>query len=675
MKTAIITGITGQTGSYLAEILLNKGYKIYGLRRRSSVFNTERIDHILKDPHIDDRLELVYGDLSDYASIVNIVSDVKPDLFLNEGAQSFVRVSFEIPEYTADVSGVGVIRCLEAIRKFSPKTKFLQASTSELFGNAPAPQNEKTIMIPRSPYGCAKLLGYSSVVNYREAYGLFAANSISFNHECISENTPIIIKKNDFWDVCSAANIIPLLRKGKNIQTFDLERSNIDIWDGNNWVKLKTITATKRNKKNPDHNMLSIKSRGGIINVTSHHTMLKGKDNYEEVLAKNLKISDELYLSSLPLVSDKKHHTIITHELAELLGLLASDGCVTHHHIQFTNNNDELIDRVSYLWKTTFLGNTTTRNGVSGLNRERFVKQTYLNGCGNIAKWIDDQIYTKKDRFKRVPPIILNSTTDIQKSFLTGYYAGDGLKKGKGESVATNSPFLAQGLVLLYKNQNINCSIYSQNRNNKTYYQINLKKENGNGTHLIKNPNEIMHIINDTNNNEWVFDLETESGLFTAGIGYAVVHNSPRRGEVFITRKVTRAATRIKFGLQDYLWVGNTSAKRNWNHCKDICDAKMLIIEADNPDDYVIGTEETHSVQELIEIVFEKLDLDWKKYTKIDERYLRPSEVENLSCDSSKIKNNLGWQPKYTFDQLVDEMVQHDLKLAKEEALILESRK
>jgi GDPmannose 4,6-dehydratase len=321
---AVITGITGQTGSYLAEILLDKGYQVYGLKRRSSSFNTERIDHLFDRPN----LKLVYGDLADYSSILSLVSSVKPDLFFNMGAQSHVRVSFDIPEYTMDVTGNGVMRCLEAIRNCSPATRFLQASSSEMYGSTPPPQNETTPFHPRSPYAVAKVSGYHSTVNYREAYGLFACNTICFNHE------------------------------------------------------------------------------------------------------------------------------------------------------------------------------------------------------------------------------------------------------------------------------------------------------------------------------------------------------SSRRSETFVTRKITRAATRIKLGLQDKLFLGNLEAKRDWGHAKDYAKAMYQIITADDPDDYVVSTGEMHSVQEFVDLVFSKLNLDPKKYVHFDPRYLRPSEVDALQGDSSKLRNKLGWKPEYTFEKLMNEMLIEDMKLAEKERLI-----
>lgn len=325
---ALITGITGQDGSFLAELLLEKGYEVYGLIRRSSSFNTGRIDHIYEDPHSSDvQLRLVYGDLNDASSLNKILRDVCPDEIYNLGAQSHVRVSFDIPEYTAEVTGLGAIRFLEAIREVGIRSKFYQASSSELFGKVKEiPQNEKTPFYPRSPYGCAKAFAFYTTVNYREAYNLFACNGILFNHE------------------------------------------------------------------------------------------------------------------------------------------------------------------------------------------------------------------------------------------------------------------------------------------------------------------------------------------------------SERRGETFVTRKITRAATCIKMGLQDKLFLGNLDAKRDWGYAKDYVEAMWLMLQQDEPDDYVIATGETHSVKEFLEAVFELLDLDWRRYVEIDPRYFRPTEVEFLLGDATKAKEKLGWRPKVNFEEFVNIMVEADLELAKKEA-------
>jgi GDPmannose 4,6-dehydratase len=195
-KRALITGITGQDGSYLAELLLSKGYEVHGLIRRASTFNTSRIDHLYVDPHTPDaRLFLHYGDLSDAARLVTLLAEINPDEVYNFAAQSHVRVSFDEPEHTADTTGTGTIRMLEAVRLSGIKTRFYQASSSELYGATPPPQNEDTPFSPRSPYAAAKLYSYWITRNYREAYGLFAVNGILFNHESPRRGETFVTRK------------------------------------------------------------------------------------------------------------------------------------------------------------------------------------------------------------------------------------------------------------------------------------------------------------------------------------------------------------------------------------------------------------------------------------------------------------------------------------------------
>src|SRR5437867_7328818 len=319
---ALITGITGQDGSYLAELLLSKGYEVFGVIRRSSSFNTGRIDQIYQDPHVPDaHLRLVYGDLNDASSLNRILRTIRPDEIYNLGAQSHVRVSFDIPEYTAEITGIGTIRLLEALRESGlEKTRFYQASSSEMFGSSLPPQNESTPFHPRSPYACAKVFAYWVTVNYREAYGFHAVNGILFNHE------------------------------------------------------------------------------------------------------------------------------------------------------------------------------------------------------------------------------------------------------------------------------------------------------------------------------------------------------SPRRGETFVTRKVTRAAGRIKLGLQQELFLGNLDARRDWGYASDYVEAMWRMLQREEPEDYVIATGEAHTVRELLELAFGRLDLDWRKHVKIDPKYYRPTEVDLLVGDASKARRQLDWKPTVSFPELVAMMVDSDIE-------------
>ena len=321
-NVALITGITGQDGSYLAELLLSKNYEVHGIIRRSSSFNTSRLNSIYQDPHVDDRkLILHYGDLQDSSSLVNLIREIKPNEIYNLGAQSHVKVSFEIPEYTSDITGTGSIRLLEAIRASGIQTKFYQASSSEIFGSTPPPQNENTPFHPRSPYGVSKLFSYWATVNYREAYGIHASNGILFNHE------------------------------------------------------------------------------------------------------------------------------------------------------------------------------------------------------------------------------------------------------------------------------------------------------------------------------------------------------SPRRGETFVTRKITRAVARIKAGIDQNVYLGNLDSRRDWGYAKEYVEAMWLMLQQPTGDDFVIATGESATVREFAEVAFGKVDLDWQKYVKIDERYLRPAEVDSLIGDSSKAKKILNWVPKTNWKQLAGLMVEADIRL------------
>lgn len=221
MKKALITGITGQDGSYLVEFLLSKGYEVHGLMRRSSTNNTKRIGHVFLDPHrAETELFLHYGDLSDSEQVSNIIYNIKPDEIYNLGAQSHVRVSFDIPEYTGNVTALGVTRLLESIRRSGNEIKFYQASSSEMFGSAEPPQNEKSPFIPRSPYACAKLYAYWMVNNYREGYNMFACNGILFNHESPRRGENFVTRKI----TRSISSIIAKKQKKLYLGNLDSER-------------------------------------------------------------------------------------------------------------------------------------------------------------------------------------------------------------------------------------------------------------------------------------------------------------------------------------------------------------------------------------------------------------------------------------------------------------------
>src|SRR5690242_6847188 len=279
-RSALITGVTGQDGSYLAELLLEKGYEVHGMVRRASTEKFERIEHIRN------RITLHQGDLLDQRSIVDALRAARPDEIYNLAAMSFVAVSWIQPTLTAEFTGTGVTRMLEAMREVCPDARFYQASSSEMFGKVrEVPQNETTPFYPRSPYGVAKAYGHFITVNYRESYDLFACSGILFNHECCASSTPLLVRQDGVLAVKTAADLVPLLRKGRSVQSFE-PKGLLEIWGENEWTVVTGITATRRRRTDPDHELLSIQARAGTVDVTAHHTMLDSDG--EEVKARDV---------------------------------------------------------------------------------------------------------------------------------------------------------------------------------------------------------------------------------------------------------------------------------------------------------------------------------------------------------------------------------------------------
>ena len=656
-KRALITGITGQDGSYLAEFLLAQGYEVIGMIRRSSTVNFERIRHF------QEQVTLTTGDLLDEVSLISMLREHRPAEVYNLAAQSFVQTSWPQPVFTGETTALGVTRVLDAIRIVDPDIRFYQASSSEMFGKVvEVPQRESTPFYPRSPYGVAKVYGHWITVNYRESYNMFACSGILFNHECISETTPLIVRCEGYLDVVSPSELVPLVRQGRSQQTFEVPE--LEIWDGESWTRITAITATRRRTSDPDHRMLSIQARSGGVEVTAHHHML---DSEREVrVARTLHPGDQLALAAdLPATPS---WTALTTEMAEFLGLLTAEGYVSESgKIQFTNSSVELRDRVSELWSKLYLGTSTTPLHPSGWNAERVAGQLYLIGDRAIGRWLREQLYADNG-FKRVPRLVLNSTLDIQRAYLAGYHAGDGLKAGNGESIKTNSALLAQGLCLLHTQQGRQCSVYIEHRGERTYYQLNsasAQELEQKGQHLHKPAENIRRIDEPATADEWVFDIETESGVFCAGVGRIIVHNSPRRGLEFVTRKITNGVARIKLGIDRELRLGNLESQRDWGFAGDYVKAMWMMLQQDQPDDFVVATGQTQSVRRFCELAFGHVGLDYQRYVVLDERFMRPAEVDLLVGDPAKAHAVLGWQPETTFEQLVTAMVDADIALLK----------
>jgi GDPmannose 4,6-dehydratase len=389
-----------------------------------------------------------------------------------------------------------------------------------------------------------------------------------------------------------------------------------------------------------------------------------------EVPARDLSVGDRLKLAEeLP---QPPYWSALTEELAELLGLLCADGYVARdrRHVSFTNNDPELRRRVAELWSRCFLGSSFECDGVSGFDRQIAVGKLNLNGGASVGAWLREQLYTSSAH-KQVPPLVLNADFDVQDAFLRGYYMGDGLKRGNGRAFKTNSAVLAQGLCWLYHLVDQPASVYVERRGAATYYQVNLASPvriGNKGEHLRRDPAEVMKVCDvQRAQDDWVFDLETESGSFCAGVGRIVVHNSPRRGLEFVTRKITWHVAAIKLGLRSELRLGNLDAERDWGFAGDYVRAMWLMLQQERPDDFVVATGVTHSVRECVEVAFEHAGLSLEDHVVTDPGLLRPAEVEHLIGDASKARRVLGWQPEVSFEVLIRMMVDADLALLRHE--------
>jgi len=651
-KRALITGITGQDGSYLAELLLERGYEVHGMVRRSS---TEKFDRI---EHLRDRITLHQGDLLDQRSLVDTLKVSRPDEIYNLAAMSFVAVSWIQPTLTAEFTGVGVTRMLEAMREVCPEARFYQASSSEMFGKVQeVPQTEETPFYPRSPYGVAKAYGHFITVNYRESYDLHATSGILFNHECVASSTPLVVRENGLVRVATPADLVPLRRKGAGVQGF--EPKGLEVWDGEDWTDVLAITATRRRPADPDHELLSIQTRGGVVDATAHHTMLDA--DHAPLRADAVAEGDRLALAEE--VPYAPAWTALDRHLAELLGLLAADGYVdVEGRVRFTHDDPELQRRVAELWSRCFMGRARSSEGADAR-----AGRMELTGSPQAGAWLREQLYTPTG-YKQVPPLVLNAAPEVHEAFLAGYHAGDGAERDEGASATTSSPVLAQGVLWLYARTGHRASVDAVQRAGRSWYRLHVPSAVGVGAetrHLPRDPAEVRRIASSVvPDDEWVFDLETASERFCAGVGGLVVHNSPRRGLEFVTRKITWHAAAIKLGKLDKLRLGNLDAKRDWGYAKDYVEAMWLMLQQDKAEDFVIATGETHTVRECVEVAFDQAGIpNWEQYVEIDQSLVRPAEVDLLIGNPAKAERVLGWKPRTTFEQLIRLMTDADLKL------------
>ena len=690
-KTIVVTGVTGQDGSHMVDFLLkNTDYLIFGGVRRLSVYNHENIKHIKSD-----RFHLINFDLTDSHAISRTVEKLQPDYFINFAAQSFVASSWDFARQTWQTNSTAVLDILEAIRLYKPSCRLYQAGSSEEFGNVQyTPQDENHPLKPRSPYGASKAASRQLVKVYRESYGLYAVQGYLFNHECLTEKTPIIIKYKDsgLINILPISEIVPHRRnhlKGKKYISTD--NCNYLIWDGGTWSEILTRTATW-NDENNDKDIHRIMCRAGFYEATADHiSFVKGG---MQIKTKDLSVNNELELKPLP---EKNNISIVLDEEAELLGLMTAEGYISEDgRGKFTNKDNDLCERVKFLWSKLSSGYTSEYYSQSGFTNRKDIKNINLCGDSNYLKLLRKNLYTETGD-KRIPIKILNSNLKTIQIYLKAYNDGDGLKasnqKTEFQGFTTSSYTLASGLCYLLSLLKFRFTLCPEERGDRLYFKININSNNKNisnkGKHLIKSQNEVTK-ISKLQYSGWLFDLETKSGTFSAGIGFSWVHNSPRRGEEFVTRKITKNIARIYHAIKNNepfspLELGNIEAKRDWSDAEDFIEGVWMMLNQDKynnnydgtPKEYVFSSNETHTIKEFAEKAFAYagisgewigeaehtifINKDKKTLIQINPKFYRPAEVELLLGDYNRARKELNWQPKISFDKLIEKMVQWDL--------------
>jgi len=726
-KTAIVTGILGQDGPYLAQHLLSLDYKVYGMMRRYSNPNFSNLDYL----GITNDVEYVSGDLIDESSLMGIIKSIKPTEFYNLAAQSHVAVSFDQPRLTAEVDAIALVYIMDAIKNFSPTTRFYQASTSELFGNnhVQGMQDMETAFHPRSPYATAKLYAHWLTINYREAYKLHTSCGILFNHETMAENMPIIFKENNTSEIDikpigevvrnNLVNDTSIMAKNHNSYIESKPDNDILIWDKNDWTKVIFASGYPHDKSNDNKKPKVINARKSTFIATGDHIVFKKDDT--EIPVNDIKQGDKLRLVSYPDINEIQDKQTITKEEAELLGLIVSDGYTkingTSSVIVTGQEPIGKLDKCAELWSTISKdGLVHFSYAASGFSDNKIPRITLVQS----KEWISQFAIYNEDHTKRIPKQILNANTEIMLAFLRGYYMGDGLKATNTiyefSNFKTNSPVLASSLLFLVSKttkQDYNITVEPNETwdgGEDFYYSVNLLSnsprsltkskrkaemvismlaDNISGReisrttgisrkfiskvsegykptgihHLKKDEAEVKKIIEYDNYDGWFYDLTTESGTFHCGVGQTHVHNSPIRGKEFVTRKITDGVAQIKAGLTDHISLGNMDAKRDWGFAGDYVKAMHLMLQQDNPKDYIVSTNETHSVREFVIESFKCIGVDeWEKHIRMDPRYMRPSEVDELCGVCKQTNEDLGWEPEVRFKGLVKMMVDADVK-------------
>jgi GDPmannose 4,6-dehydratase len=569
---------------------------------------------------------------------------------------------------TGEITGMGTLRLLEAVRVNAPHARVYQASSSEMFGHVETePQDEVTPFHPRSPYGVAKVYAYWAAINYREAYSMPVSNGILFNHESLVESSPMIVRgQSGLLDCRPICELVP------DPNHIRQREANFEVWDRGQFTRVG-LTSAYWNGPLDDRRVHRVVVRSGEIDATAQHEAIEtdGKSKPTE----RLEPGDRLLRTSLP---DPPELTEVSEDFARLLGLLAAEGSVwlgqTHHQATFRNNDHRLLSETQRLWERCMGGSVSDSPGVSGFTGEP-TGGLRLKAEPGTLQYLYEILYTR-DRSKRVPRIVLNSNRAGWLSFLSGYNEGDGLRAGNGnrefKNFKTESPTLAAGLWWLASrvlDQKLTLNVDQVARGEfgeriYSYYSINLGVEGGprKGAHLLRPADEVKRIIPESYTG-WLYDFETETGTFHAGVGDLVVHNSPRRGLEFVTRKISDGVARIATGRAETITLGNVDARRDWGYAPDYVDLMWRTLQAKQPGDFVGATGEAHSVREFVQEAFKVAGIErWEDHLRVDAKFNRPSEVFNLRGDPSKAKRELGWEAKTRFPDLVRVMVTADLE-------------
>jgi len=623
-KTALLTGINGQDSSYLAELLLDKGYIVHGTMRRTSNFPSN-LKNIL---HIKDRLQLHFADLGNEHHICALIDKIKPSEVYHLAAQSDVRVSFDIPEYTVDTNGLGTLRILEAIRNFSPDSRVYFAATSELYGSAKPPQNENTLMIPNSPYGAAK---------------------------CVTEHTQIYTENG--------------LKKIKNIEIDD------KVWTHTGQLQKVTNVFVRQYK-------------GELINICPKNASSSLQSNINlTVTPEHPLLTKRGWIPASELTLDDEISIIATHcKICEKMIPSGSQFCSNTCRMEWLLANTDYSSRQA----------ERSRQNIRKFNQFQTPKAKENHHKG-IAKWLKQKGMSSQEYYIN---LLLNECTP---GFFD--YTGDGSFSIDGLFPDWTNKNKKVVIELFYWNVSVERMEEKRIRYEKQGYKMitispndfdNPWKIKRDVAKFVSNLGSleylfvpIKHITRYTRKaSKKVFNLEVEKdNSFIAGgivvhnclaynlcriyrksydmfvaCGILFNHESERRGENFVTRKITKAVNEIVRGERKELFLGNMDAKRDWGYAPDYVRAMWMMLQEEEPDDYVIGTGEAHTIREFVEEAFSYAGLDWEKYVKIDPSLYRPVEVNYLLADASKATNKLGWYPRVIFKELVKIMMEADKK-------------